>query len=465
MNALDLARWQFGITTVYHFFFVPLTLGLSIVVAIFQTNYVRTNKEIYKTMTKFWGKLFLINFAMGVVTGLVQEFQFGMNWSSYSRFMGDIFGAPLAIEALLAFYIESTFLGVWIFGWGKLPKKVHLATIWLVAIGSNISALWILIANSFMQEPVGYALKNGRAVMTDFWAVITNPNVLYEYPHVFFGALVTTAFFILGISGYHLMRNTTTQLEMFRTSFRFAAVLALAGGILVMLVGHAQMQHIVQTQPMKVAAAEALYTSEDPASLSLFTIGDLTGKKEVFSIRVPDLLSILSYNAFTGKVAGIDDLQAQAVQKYGPGDYTPPVPFIYWSFRTMVGFGLLMAAFALFAVFFVMRKNFEQKKWLLRVSVYAIALPYLANTAGWLLTEIGRQPWIVYGLLATSSAVSPSVNAGSVLFSLITFTLLYGVLMVADVYLLAKYANPDSPKPEDEDEAESAIGSNLVGTF
>ncbi len=415
-------------------------------------------------MTKFWGKLFLINFAMGVVTGLVQEFQFGMNWSTYSRFMGDIFGAPLAIEALLAFYIESTFLGVWIFGWDRLPKKVHLATIWLVAIASNLSALWILIANSFMQEPVGYALKNGRAVMTDFWAVVTNPNVLYEYPHVLMGALVTASFFVMGISGYHLLRKKTTQMELFRKSLRFAAVLALASSILVMMVGHTQMQHLVQTQPMKVAAAEALYTTEDPASLSLLTIGDLSGK-EIFSIRVPNLLSILSYNAFTGKVAGINELQAQAVQQYGPGDYTPPIAFTYWSFRSMVGFGLLMALFSIFALFFVMRKNFESKKWLLRLSPFAIALPYIANATGWLLAEIGRQPWIVYGLLSTANAVSPSVNAGSVLFSLITFALLYGALMVADVYLLAKYANPDSPKPADEEEGAGTLDSSLVGTF
>ena len=238
MDPTILARTQFAITTVYHFFFVPLTLGLSIIVALMETLYVQTGNEVYKRMTKFWGKLFVINFAMGVVTGIVQEFQFGMNWSEYSRFVGDIFGAPLAIEALLAFFLESVFLGLWLFGWDKLSKRAHAATMWMVAIGSNISALWILIANSFMQEPVGYVIRNGRAEMDDFAAVIFNPNIWVQFPHVFTAGLTTAAFFVLGISAYHLAKKNET--DLFKRSFQIAAIIGTMAIVLVGLGGHSQ---------------------------------------------------------------------------------------------------------------------------------------------------------------------------------------------------------------------------------
>ena len=289
MDPLGLARLQFAVTTVYHFFFVPLTLGLSILVAIMQTVYYRTGDVTWKKMTQFWGKLFLINFAMGVVTGIVQEFQFGMNWSEYSRFVGDIFGAPLAVEALLAFFLESTFIGVWFFGWDKVSKRVHLASIWLVAFSSNLSALWILLANSFMQRPVGYVLRNGRAEMNDFFALVTNPNIFSQFPHVLFGGVLTAGFFVLGISAWHLLRQS--QPEFFARSFKMAAVYALIGAVFVGVVGHAQAQEIVRTQPMKMAAAEALYETEDPASISVLTIGHLSQRREVFAIRLPSLLS------------------------------------------------------------------------------------------------------------------------------------------------------------------------------
>src|SRR5512143_3027595 len=326
MDVLTLTRLRFAVSTVYHFFFVPLTVGLSVLVALMQTLYVRTGNEQYKLMTKFWGKLFLINFAMGVVTGIVQEFQFGMNWSEYSRFVGDIFGAPLAIEALLAFFIESTFLGLWFFGWDKLPKGIHLATIWLVAIGANLSALWILIANSFMQQPVGFVLRNGRAEMTDFLALVTNSNVWVQFPHVILSGVTTAGFFVLGISAWHLLRKTDG--EFYRRSFRMATIYAVIGAVLVTVVGHSQAQHMVRVQPMKIVAAEGLYKSEDPAPFSLLTIGDLSGRQEVFSIRLPALLSVLAYNQLSGEVKGIDNLQAEYVSKYGPGDYVPPVPLI-----------------------------------------------------------------------------------------------------------------------------------------
>lgn len=322
MDPVVLARIQFGVTTVYHFFFVPLTLGLSVLVAIMETLYVRTGQEMYKRMTKFWGKLFLINFAMGVVTGIVQEFQFGMNWSEYSRFVGDIFGAPLAIEALMAFFLESTLLGVWIFGWDKLSKGLHAVVMWLVALGSSLSAVWILIANSFMQEPVGYAINNGRAEMTDFMALLFNPNVGVQVPHTILAGFCAGAFFVMGISAYHLIRKN--DLPVFSKSFQIAAIMGIIASGLVGLNGHTQTQHMVRTQPMKIAAAEALWETEDPASFSLLTIGDLTQTREVFSLRIPKVLSLLAYNQLTGKVRGINDLQDEYIQTYGPGNYSPP---------------------------------------------------------------------------------------------------------------------------------------------
>jgi len=438
MDPILLARLQFAVTTVYHFFFVPLTLGLSILVAIIETLYVRTGREIYKQMAQFWGKLFVINFALGVVTGIVQEFQFGMNWSEYSRFVGDIFGAPLAIEALLAFFLESTFLGVWIFGWDKLSKGLHAAAIWLVAIGSNISALWILIANSFMQQPVGYVLQNGRAEMTDFFALILNPNIWVQFPHTVLAGFTTAAFFVMGISAYHLLKKK--DIELFRHSFQIAAIVGTISIVLVVLNGHSQAQHMVETQPMKMAAAEALWETENPASFSVLTIGNLSQTRSVFQIRLPRLLSLLAYNQLTGAVDGINNLQAQYQQTYGPGNYVPPVAFAYWSFRGMVGAGFAMVALAGYALFMVMGDMYEIRPRVLKLFMWAIALPYLANTAGWLLTELGRYPWVVFGLMKIENAVSPTVSAGSVLISLIGFTLVYGVLMVADIYLLAKYA-------------------------
>lgn len=443
MDAVTLARLQFAITTVYHFFFVPLTLGLSILVAIMETLYVQSGNEVYKRMTLFWGKLFIINFAMGVVTGIVQEFQFGMNWSEYSRYVGDIFGAPLAIEALLAFFLESTFLGIWIFGWEKLSKKVHMTTIWLVAIASNLSALWILIANSFMQQPVGFEIVNGRAQMTDFFAVVFNPNIWTQFPHVVSSGLTTAAFFILGISAFHLLRAGSNH-DLHRRSFQIAAIIGTLAVIGVVMTGHSQAQHMVETQPMKMAAAEALWDTESPAAISLFTVGNEKERRDVFAIRIPRLLSLLAYNQLNGTVKGINDLQAEFTAQYGPGNYVPPVAISYWSFRLMVGTGMLMLLTVIYALFLTMGEEVGGKPpRFLKFFPYLIALPYLANTTGWLLTELGRTPWVVYGLMKIEDAVSLNVGAGALWITLIGFTLLYGGLMVADVYLLRKYAQAD----------------------
>lgn len=439
MDALFWARWQFTIVTVFHFFFVPITLGLSIAVAIIQTAYYRTGKEKYKQMTKFWGKLFLINFAIGVVTGIVQEFQFGMNWSQYSRFMGDIFGAPLAIEALLAFFMESTFIGVWVFGWDKLSKKMHLASIWLVAIGSNLSALWILAANSFMQEPVGYVIRNGRAEMTDFWALLGNPHLWTQFPHVFFAGVATAGFLVLGISAYHLYK-TKKNPEVFRASFKFGALYATIGAIVVALVGHTQAQHMIEAQPMKMAAAEALWNTENPAAMSLFTIGDETNRKDIWAIHIPGLLSFLAHNSFEGEVKGINDLQAEYEQKYGPGDYVPSVIISYWTFRLMVGAGVLMILVGLLALYYAYKERFEFKPNVYKAIFFATFLPVLGNSTGWIFTEVARQPWTVFGLFKTADSVSNTVSAGEVFFSLALFTLLYSVLTVIMVKLTVKFA-------------------------
>ncbi|MCA9992416.1 MAG: cytochrome ubiquinol oxidase subunit I [Anaerolineales bacterium] len=460
MDVITLARLQFAITTVYHFFFVPLTLGLSIIVALMQTLYVRTNREVYKDMTKFWGKLFVINFAVGVVTGIVQEFQFGMNWSEYSRFVGDIFGAPLAIEALLAFFLESTFLGLWIFGWDKLPKRVHLLAIWLVAISSNLSALWILIANSFMQQPVGYVLNNGRAEMTDFLAVVFNPNIWTQFPHVIASGLTTAAFFVLGISAYHLVRRPQDS-DLFQRSFQIAAVVGILGTVGVVMSGHSQMQHLVISQPMKVAAAEALWETEDPAGLSVLTIGNLQGE-EVFSIRVPSLLSLLALDQLQGTVRGINDLQAEYEQAFGPGDYTPPVFITYWSFRAMVGAGIFMLLANVYALLLVMGEQLGEQPKFLRYFVWLIPLPYIANTTGWFLTEFGRFPWIVYGLMKLQAGISISVSAGMVALSLVGFTAIYSALIVANIYLMLKFARRSSAS-EPEETLVGEIAVSLIG--
>jgi len=447
MTVLTLSQLQFAATTVYHFFFVPLTLGLSVLVAIMETLYVTRGDEIYRRMTKFWGKLFLINFAMGVVTGIVMEFQFGMNWANYARFVGDIFGAPLAIEALLAFFLESTFLGLWIFGWDKLSKRLHAATIWLVAIGSNLSALWILIANSFMQHPVGFELEGSRAIMKDFGALLTNPYVWHQFPHTVLGGFSTGAFFVLGISAYHLIRKH--EEDFFKRSFKLVAIFGTVAILLTVLVGHSQTQYIIRNQPMKIAAAEALWNTENPASFSLLSIPNEKAREDYFSYRIPGVLSFLAYNQFSGEVKGIKDLQAEYEQKYGPGDYVPSVLTAYWTFRGMVGAGALMVILALYGLLVAFNRKPLGEKRLLALFPFFIALPYIANTTGWLLTETGRQPWAVFGVLKTADAVSPNLTVGVVLTSLIVFTLLYGALMVADVFLLARFAKAGPVNPSE----------------
>lgn len=446
MDIVALSRWQFALTTIYHFFFVPLTLGLGWFVAILETLYVRSGNPVYKRLTKFWGKLFLINYAMGVVTGIVMEFQFGMNWSDYSRFVGDVFGAPLAIEGLLAFFLESTLLGVWIFGWERISKKLHCAVMWLVAIGGNLSAFWILVANGFMQNPVGFELVNGRAQMVNFGALLGNPRAIYLFLHTFTSGLVTGAFFLLGFSIYHLVRNHET--EAFQKSFKLAAIIGLIATISAVGSGHAQGVYLREVQPMAAAASEAHYETQDPADWSVIGIFDKTGKRLVWDIKVPKALSFLYYFKFSGEVEGIDNIQAQYEQQYGAGDYIPLVALDYWTFRVMVGVGFLMVALTAGALFISWKKfpekTIKRSGWL----VYILFLPYIANTTGWILTETARQPWVVHGLMLTKDAVSPNLTPTTVLISLIGFVVIYAVLMGFDLFLLLKYAKAGLVKAE-----------------
>ncbi len=448
MGDVLLARWQFGITSVYHFLFVPLTLGLSVLVAIMETLYVRTGNELYKRMAKFWGKLFLLNFSLGVVTGLVQEFQFGMNWSEYSRFMGDIFGVPLALEALTAFYLESVFIGLWLFGWDRLSRKTHLACIWLVAFASNLSALWILIANSFMQAPVGYVLRNGRAEMTDFFALLTNSYVLRQYPHTLMGGLITAGVFVMAISAYHLLRKN--QFEFFRTSLRLGLTCALIASVLAAGTGHMQAQHVAKAQPMKLAVMESLWETANPAPYLLFASIDQDKQQNSLEISVPGALSLLVYGSLDGEIKGIKELQTQYAQQYGPGNYIPDIFPVFWSYRIMIGAGMWLLALTAFAFFQLRQNRLEQTPWLLRAIFWSLPVPYLANSAGWIVTEMGRQPWIVFGLQRVEQAVSPNVSSGAVWISLIGFTVLYGLLAVVGVHLLKKFAR-QGPEPANSD--------------
>jgi cytochrome d ubiquinol oxidase subunit I len=459
MDPTTLSRWQFGLTTVYHFLFVPLTLGLGWYVAYMQTRYYQTKDENYRKMAKFWGKLFLINFSMGVVTGIVQEFQFGMNWSEYSRYVGDIFGAPLAIEALLAFFLESTFLGIWIFGEGRIPEKVHLASIWLVAFSSNLSALWILLANGWMQHPVGYVINEvtGRAELVDFFALISNPKGWVFFWHTISAGFATASFVILGVSAYHIARKR--DLAVFKPSFQMAAIVGLIASVLVFLGGHTQGQYMYENQPMKFASVEAHWETQQPASFSILTIGDLTGKREVWSIRVPAVLSFLACNNFDCEVRGVYDLQAEYEAKYGPGDYIPLMVVTYWTFRFMMTIGFLMA-FLAFVFLVAMRKPIENARWMKWVP-WVITLPYIANSSGWILTEMGRQPWIVQGLLKVEDAVSPNLTTVDLWISLIGYTLVYGALAVVELYLMKKFATagPDAAMHESVDVAPALIGA------
>jgi cytochrome d ubiquinol oxidase subunit I len=453
VDGLLFARLQFGATTVYHFFFVPVSIGMALFLALMQTAWYRTGNPKYLKMVKFWSKPFLICFAVGVVTGIVLEFQIGMNWSKYSRFVGDVFGAPLAMEALIAFFLEATFIGLWVFGWDRLPKAVHLACIWCVAIGTNLSAYFIITANSWMQHPVGftYNADRGRAELTDIGAVLTNKVAIAAYPHIVAGAVLSAAAVVIGISAWHLARRS--HVDVMRTSLRFGLAAAVIAGVGTTLTGDFQGKVMTEVQPMKMAAAEALWDSKSEASFSIFTIGTRDASHEVFSVRVPYLLSFISHGDIHATVEGINDVEDQYEHRYGPGDYRPHVPTTYWSFRYMIGLGAVTTALAVLGLWMTRRGRLPDRPLFWRVLIWSTPLAIFGNAFGWIFTEMGRQPWAVFGEMLTRDALSPLVPAWQVITSLVVFAVVYVVLAVVAVRLLIRYAQagppPDEPKSVD----------------
>jgi cytochrome bd ubiquinol oxidase subunit I len=425
MDVTLLSRLQFAAASYFHYLFVPLTLGLSILIAIMETIYVKGGDEEYKTMAKFWGKLFLINFVVGVVTGITLEFQFGTNWSRYSAYVGDIFGPLLAIEATVAFFLESTFIAVWAFGWERLSKKAHAVTIWLVAIASNVSALWILIANSWMQNPAGYVMKNGRPVLSDLGAVVTQPYAILTILHTLAAGYVVAGFFVMGVSAYHIGRKQ--YLPIFKKSFRMGLAMAGIFTFFVVIEGHMHGAHLATLQPGKLAALEAHWVTQESAPVYIFALPDEKNDSNSVEIgRIPGALSLLAFHSSSAKVTGLRDI---------PKEARPPVAITYWSFRLMVVLGGLLLL--LVVVVWFARNRLESYPLLLRMLLYAIPLPYIVNGLGWTVTEVGRQPWIVYGLMKTSKAVSP-IAASQVAVSLAAFIIIYTIIGVVAFWLMAQ---------------------------
>ncbi len=460
VDATTLARWQFATTTVYHFLIVPLSIGLTMLVAVMQTLAYRKRDtpagSVWDRSARFWGRIMLVLFALGVVTGIVQEFQFGMNWSKYSRFVGDIFGAPLAMEGLIAFFLESTFLGLWIFGRDLLGPKLHLATIWLAAAGTTISAYFILAANSFMQHPVGltYNAAKHRVELTSIWKLLTNSTQLVTFPHTILAAFMTAAALLVSVSAYHLRRDRGDADPVHTSAAKLGVGVLIVSAIGVTAVGHIQGQIMTDQQPMKMAAAEALWDTEKGADFSLFAYANLdegngNRGKNAINISIPDGLSILATNHPHATVQGINDIQKAEAAKYGPGNYIPVVWLAYWTFRLMIGLGVLAALLAMWMAIQWKRGRLTESPRLLRAATWVVGLPLLANSAGWLFTETARQPWLVYGLLRTRDGVSTNVGSGFVLTTLVLFTVLYGVLGVICFRIVRRIARagPDVAAP------------------
>ncbi len=482
MSALDLSRWQFGITTVYHFIFVPLTIGLAPLIAVMQTVWVLTDNAAWYRLTRFFGKLFLINFAIGVATGIVQEFQFGMNWSEYSRFVGDIFGAPLALEGLAAFFFESTFIGLWIFGWGRLPKLVHLACIWIVAVAVNLSAFFIIAANSFMQHPVGarYNPETNRAELTSIVALFTNNTAQAAVAHAVFGSLLTAGTFVAAVCAWWMVRShragsppdssSPEATSMYRPATILGCWVALVAAVGLFFTGDIQGKLMFQQQPMKMASAESLCDTQTDPDFSILTVGRQNNCDHLTRvIEVPYVLPFLAEGRLSGvTLHGIRDIQADYEQRFGPNDYRPNLFVTYWSFRAMIGLLAVPVLFALAALWCTRRGRIPDQRWLSRFALWTLPTPFLANSAGWVFTEMGRQPWVVVPNPTGDQQVRLTVAEGvsghgpaMVVTSLVTFTLVYAVLAVIWFWLLKRYvvegpqdhdAEPIAPAPPGDDE-------------
>ena len=453
---VDLARWQFAFVTINHFFFVPVTIGLAFLTALLQTAWYRNNREEYLRLTRFFGTLLLINVAIGVVTGLVQEFQFGMDWGAYSRLVGNIFGAPLAMEGLAAFFLESTFLGLWLFGWDRLPRRVHLATIWAVSLGTVLSAAFIMAANSWMQHPVGYQMVHGKPVLNDIWALFTNPVFVWGYSKVLLASLVTGAMVMLAVSAWQLRRGQDK--DVFLTTARLSLVVLVPAILFTMLVGDELGVIEARYQPMKIAAAEAQWTTCQPCSFSLFQIGGGNNDQTPTQIiEIPHLLSLLATNTWNGKVVGMTPLQNQYSQQYGPGNYVPDVFIQYWGMRVMAYLAVVVTLIGLWGLWLIRRKKLATSRLFLWVATWAVVLPFLMNTAGWLLTESGRQPWIVQGIMLTKNGISPSLSTTWIAISLAAFVLVYAVIATIELLLMLKYSKKPLPPPRAAAEADAPV--------
>jgi cytochrome d ubiquinol oxidase subunit I len=449
-TVVDLARLQFATTSIYHFLFVPLTLGLGPLVAIMQTLWLRSKDERWLRLTRFFGTLFLINFAIGVATGLVQEFEFGMNWSVYSRFVGNVFGAPLAIEGLAAFFLESTFLGLWIFGWNRLSPRLHLATLWIAVLGTWLSGYFILVANSWMQHPVGYKIVNGEAQLTSVWALLSNGFALRAYVHVILAGLIFGSTVVLGVCCWHFLRGNQT--DLFLKAAKVALIVAVPITLLQLVVGNRFGAAVTSAQGMKIATSEAQWQTCQPCGFSLFQIGGFSAQDPTpsFSITIPRLLSYMATGSFSGKVEGIDQTQEQERRSFGAGNYVPNVVVDYWAMRVMAYLGMLLFLIAAVGAWLYQKRKLAGARWFQWSAIVAIAFPYLAATAGWILTEMGRQPWIVQGLLKTDQANSPNVSATWLGISLGVFVTLYAALGVVDFVLMRRYARPGRPAPRED---------------
>jgi cytochrome d ubiquinol oxidase subunit I len=456
MTSIDLARVQFAFTSINHFFFVPITIGLAFLTALLQTAWYRSGRADYLRLTRFFGALLVINVAIGVVTGIVQEFEFGMNWGAYSRLVGNVFGAPLAMEGLAAFFLESVFLGLWLFGWDKLPRRVHLLTIWAVSFGSALSAAFIMAANSWMQHPVGYVMVNGKPQLNDIWALLTNPVFVWGYAKVLFVSLVTGAMIMLAVSAWHLRHRG--EPEVFTRSARIALIVLVPAMLFTLLVGDELGVIEGKYQPMKIAAAEAQWTTCQPCSFSLFQIGGGNNDETPTQIiEIPHLLSLLATNHWNGQVVGMNELQAQYSKQYGPGNYVPNVFIQYWSMRVMAYLGALVLLISLWGLWLIRRKKLETSRIFLWVAIWSTVLPFAMNTAGWLLTESGRQPWIVQGIMLTKNGISPTVSVTWLWISLIAFILLYGTLGTVNLILMLRYSRRSLEPERTETDPHAAV--------
>jgi cytochrome d ubiquinol oxidase subunit I len=453
---VDLARWQFAFVTINHFFFVPVTIGLAFLTALLQTAWHRSKQDEYLRLTRFFGTLLVINVAIGVVTGLVQEFQFGMDWGAYSRLVGNIFGAPLAMEGLAAFFLESTFLGLWLFGWDKLPPRVHLATIWAVSLGTTLSAAFIMAANSWMQHPVGYQMVHGKPVLNDIWALFTNPVFVWGYAKVLLASLVTGAMVMLAVSAWQLRRGQDK--DVFLRTARLSLVVLVPAILFTMLVGDELGVIEARYQPMKIAAAEAQWTTCQPCSFSLFQIGGGNNDQVPTQIiEIPHLLSLLATNTWNGKVTGMTPLQNQYAAKYGPGYYVPDVFIQYWGMRVMAYLAVVVVLIGVWGLWLIRRRKLATSRVFLWLATWAVVLPFLMNTAGWLLTESGRQPWIVQGIMLTKNGISPSLPTTWIAISLAVFVLVYAVIATVELLLMLRYSRKPLPPPRAAAEADAPV--------